>query len=86
MKDGSATAIYGSRAANGVILITTKRGKTGKAQVNYSVSTGFNEAVDQFDLLTGDEWVPIANEKKNKCKCVSPCKSRCQHRLAKCCA
>jgi TonB-dependent starch-binding outer membrane protein SusC len=64
LKDGSATAIYGSRAANGVILITTKRGQTGKAQVNYSVSTGFNEAVAQFDLLTGDEWVPIANEKR----------------------
>lgn len=63
LKDGSATAIYGSRAANGVILITTKRGQTGKAQVNYSMSTGLNEAVDQFDLLTGDEWVPIANEK-----------------------
>lgn len=64
LKDGSATAIYGSRAANGVILITTKRGQTGKAQVNYSMSTGFNEAVEQFDLLTGDEWVPIANEKR----------------------
>lgn len=64
LKDGSATAIYGSRAANGVILITTKRGQTGKAQVNYSVSTGINEAVAQFDLLTGDEWVPIANEKR----------------------
>jgi TonB-linked SusC/RagA family outer membrane protein len=64
LKDGSATAIYGSRAANGVILITTKRGQTGKAQVSYNVSTGINEAVDQFDLLTGDEWVPIANEKR----------------------
>jgi TonB-linked SusC/RagA family outer membrane protein len=64
LKDGSATAIYGSRAANGVILITTKRGQSGKAQVSYNVSTGINEAVSQFDLLTGDEWVPIANEKR----------------------
>jgi TonB-linked SusC/RagA family outer membrane protein len=64
LKDGSATAIFGSRAANGVILITTKRGQTGKAQVNYSVNTGINEAVGTFDLLTGDEWVPIANEKR----------------------
>lgn len=64
LKDGSATAIYGSRAANGVILITTKRGQTGKAQVNYNMSVGVNEAVEQFDLLTGDEWVPIANEKR----------------------
>jgi len=64
LKDGSATAIYGSRAANGVILITTKRGQSGKAQVNYNSSFGVNEAVAQFDLLTGDEWVTIANEKR----------------------
>lgn len=64
LKDGSATAIYGSRAANGVILITTKRGKSGKAQVSYNSSFGINEAVAQFDLLTGDEWVTIANEKR----------------------
>jgi TonB-dependent starch-binding outer membrane protein SusC len=64
LKDGSATAIYGSRAANGVILITTKRGKSGKAQVSYNTSFGVNEAVAQFDLLTGDEWVTIANEKR----------------------
>ncbi len=64
LKDGSASAIYGSRAANGVILITTKRGSTGKAKVSYSTSMGFNEAVDTFDLLTGDQWVTIANEKR----------------------
>ncbi len=63
LKDGSATAIYGSRAANGVILITTKRGSTGKAKVNYSMAMGINEEVDRFDLLTGDEFVTIANEK-----------------------
>ncbi|RAI84818.1 SusC/RagA family TonB-linked outer membrane protein [Algoriphagus yeomjeoni] len=64
LKDGSASAIYGSRAANGVILITTKRGATGKAKVSYSTSMGINEAVDTFDLLTGDQWVTIANEKR----------------------
>ncbi|WP_106134663.1 SusC/RagA family TonB-linked outer membrane protein [Mongoliibacter ruber] len=65
LKDGSASAIYGSRAANGVILITTKRGQSGKAQVNYSMSTGFNEDVNRFDLLTGDQFVEIANEKRS---------------------
>ncbi|MEP1086413.1 TonB-dependent receptor [Algoriphagus sp.] len=65
LKDGSASAIYGSRAANGVILITTKRGATGKAKVNYSMTMGVNEAVETFDLLTGDEWVTIANEKRS---------------------
>jgi TonB-linked SusC/RagA family outer membrane protein len=64
LKDGSASAIYGSRAANGVILITTKRGATGKAKVSYSTSMGINDAVDTFDLLTGDQWVTIANEKR----------------------
>ncbi|WP_111669373.1 SusC/RagA family TonB-linked outer membrane protein [Algoriphagus litoralis] len=63
LKDGSATAIYGSRAANGVILITTKRGSTGKAKVSYSTSMGINEEVSRFELLNGDQFVEIANEK-----------------------
>lgn len=63
LKDGSATAIYGSRAANGVILITTKRGSTGKAKVNYSMSMGLSEEVSRFDLLNGEQFVTIANEK-----------------------
>lgn len=64
LKDGSASAIYGSRAANGVILITTKRGAEGKAKVSYNTSMGINEAVDKFDVLSGDEFVTIANEKR----------------------
>lgn len=64
LKDGSATAIFGSRAANGVILITTKRGSSGKAQVNYNTAIGFNEAQNRFDLLNGDDFVTIANERR----------------------
>lgn len=64
LKDGSATAIFGSRAANGVILITTKRGSSGKAKVNYNTSIGMNEAVERFNLLNGDQFVEIANEKR----------------------
>ena len=64
LKDGSATAIFGSRAANGVILITTKRGSSGKAKVTYNTSMGFNEEVERFELLTGDQFVEIANEKR----------------------
>jgi TonB-dependent starch-binding outer membrane protein SusC len=64
LKDGSATAIFGSRAANGVILITTKKGMTGAAQVDYNVSVGFNEEVSRFNLLNGSEFVTIANEKR----------------------
>ncbi|GHB35315.1 SusC/RagA family TonB-linked outer membrane protein [Mongoliitalea lutea] len=64
LKDGSATAIFGSRAANGVILITTKRGSSGKAVVNYNTSVGFNEAQNRFNLLNGDDFVTIANERR----------------------
>jgi TonB-dependent starch-binding outer membrane protein SusC len=63
LKDGSATAIYGSRAANGVILITTKRGKQGKMNVNYNMYFGFSRTYKVYDLLNADEFVTIANEK-----------------------
>jgi len=63
LKDGSATAIYGSRGANGVILITTKKGTRGKASVNYSGNIGVNSAVSRLDLLNANEFIEIANEK-----------------------
>jgi TonB-dependent starch-binding outer membrane protein SusC len=63
LKDGSATAIYGSRGANGVILITTKRGSKGKATVDYSGNIGVNQSVSRLDLLNANEFIEIANEK-----------------------
>ena len=63
LKDGSATAIYGSRGANGVIQITTKKGARGKASINYSGNIGVNTAVSRLDLLNADEFIEIANEK-----------------------
>lgn len=63
LKDGSATAIYGSRAAAGVIIITTKKGSKGKARVNYEGFVGFSSALKKFDLLNAQEFVTIANEK-----------------------
>jgi TonB-linked SusC/RagA family outer membrane protein len=63
LKDGAATAIYGSRAANGVILVTTKRGKSGKAKITYSNWFGFAKASKTFDLLNANDFVTIANEK-----------------------
>ena len=64
LKDGAATAIYGSRAANGVILITTKRGSKGQGvKVDLSVTTGFSNAVKKFDILNSDQFILIANEK-----------------------
>ena len=63
LKDGAATAIYGSRAANGVIIITTKKGKAGNTNVNYDMYAGFNNPAKKFDLLNAEEFVGIANEK-----------------------
>jgi TonB-linked SusC/RagA family outer membrane protein len=63
LKDGAATAIYGSRGANGVIMITTKKGKMGKLSMNYDMYMGFNSTAKRFDLLNAQEFVTIANEK-----------------------
>jgi TonB-linked SusC/RagA family outer membrane protein len=63
LKDGAATAVYGSRAANGVILITTKRGKAGKPKFNYDAFVGQAQAIELFDLLEAADFVTINNEK-----------------------
>lgn len=64
LKDGSATAIFGSRAANGVILVTTKRGKqSDQARVSYDVNIGVNSAINRLDLLNAEDFITIANEK-----------------------
>ena len=56
LKDASATAIYGARGANGVILITTKRGKSGVATVNYSGSFGISKMARPIDVFSADEF------------------------------
>lgn len=63
LKDGSATAIYGSRGANGVILITTKKGIKGKAKLSYDGFVGFSSAVKRFDVLNASQFKTIVNEK-----------------------
>jgi TonB-linked SusC/RagA family outer membrane protein len=62
LKDASATAIYGSRAANGVILITTKRGKEGRPVVQYSTSYAIQKYNNAFDVLPLNEWMQVRNE------------------------
>lgn len=62
LKDASATAIYGSRAANGVILITTKKGKEGKARVTFNSSVGIQVIAKRFDVLNGSEFAQVYNE------------------------
>lgn len=62
LKDASASAIYGSRAAAGVILITTKRGSKGVTRVNYDAWVGATQAFRLFDLLNADQYMEIKNE------------------------
>lgn len=57
LKDASATAIYGSRGANGVILVTTARGKAGETSVRYNAYYGLTEVVRRADIFTGAEFV-----------------------------
>ncbi len=62
LKDASATAIYGSRASNGVLVITTKRGKQGKTKVNVDGWVGFSNAVRLPKMLNAEQYVAIKNE------------------------
>lgn len=57
LKDASSTAIYGSRGANGVILVTTKRGKAGKLSLNYSGSVTLEELVDKSPSMTASDYI-----------------------------
>ena len=56
LKDAASTAIYGSRAANGVILITTKRGKEGKPKVSLNFFTGFSQITRKLGVLNATQW------------------------------
>lgn len=62
LKDASATAIYGTNGANGVILITTKRGKVGKPTVRYNGYVGFDQIAHTLDLRSGEELIQIYKE------------------------
>lgn len=56
LKDASATAVYGSRASNGVVVITTKKGKSGTMQMNLSASTAWSTMSNKIDVFTADEF------------------------------
>ena len=62
LKDVSATAIYGSRGSNGVILITTKKGKKGRNSVNYQFSTGWSKSAKKLDLLNASQWAQMEKD------------------------
>lgn len=62
LKDASATAIYGSRGANGVIIITTKHGRTGKPVTSYNGYVGFVNAIDKWRLFNGAEYAKFKED------------------------
>ena len=62
LKDASSAAIYGARGANGVVLITTKRGKQGKAQFNVNLSQGFSQPTNKREWLNAAQYVELFTE------------------------
>ena len=65
LKDASAAAIYGSRASNGVVIITTKRGKIGKTKINVGYSAGTSEPSNKRDWLSGTQYLQLWDEAFN---------------------
>jgi len=65
LKDASSTAIYGSRGSNGVIMVTTKRGKSGKTLINFDVYTGFQQVTKKVDVLNSRQYADFAKEAFN---------------------
>lgn len=62
LKDVSATAIYGSRGANGVIIVTTKKGKRGDTSVNYQYTIGWGKVAKKLDLLDASQWARLQKD------------------------
>lgn len=62
LKDASATAIYGSRATNGVIMITTKQGKEGKVNINYNARLDVSQIAKKYDMLNAHDYALFENE------------------------
>jgi TonB-linked SusC/RagA family outer membrane protein len=62
LKDADATAIYGSRAANGAILITTKRGKSGKTLVNVNIQNGWGKVTRKMDMLNTPQYLELRRD------------------------
>jgi TonB-linked SusC/RagA family outer membrane protein len=66
LKDASSTAIFGSRGANGVILVTTKRGKSGKMVLNYSGTASIENMHDRLEMMNSAEWLDFSRAAKIK--------------------
>ncbi|MFQ9022581.1 MAG: TonB-dependent receptor plug domain-containing protein [Parabacteroides merdae] len=75
LKDASATAIYGSRGANGVILVTTKKGKEGRVQIDYNGYMGVQQAARKIEMFDGAEWVDLVREANRATSKATPTRS-----------
>ncbi len=78
LKDGAAAAIYGARAANGVVVITTKKGKSGKPRFNFDTYAGMSEAYRLPELLNSREYLEIRNEAINNANTLRPLPNQLQ--------
>lgn len=66
LKDASSSAIYGSRGANGVVLVTTKRGKEGTVKVQFNANWALQQMERKMDLLSGEDWIDFATYWRNQ--------------------
>jgi TonB-linked SusC/RagA family outer membrane protein len=66
LKDASAASIYGSRAANGVVIVTTKRGVAGKAKVSFDAYYGVSKASNTYDVMNPKEYMEYVNDVQNQ--------------------
>lgn len=66
LKDASSSAIYGARAANGVILITTKKGKIGKPTISVNISTGFENMINKLDVLNREDYLSFVEDSRSQ--------------------
>ncbi|WP_428229354.1 hypothetical protein [Flavobacterium sp.] len=62
LKDAAAVGIYGADGANGVILITTKKGKPGKTKFSFSNQLGVSSAINQIKYLSGEQYTELRND------------------------
>ena len=72
LKDAAAASIYGARAANGVVLITTKRGKPGKSIVGFTLTNGISEQKRRYDLLDANQYAIMSNQLRAKQNPTAP--------------
>lgn len=72
LKDGSASAIYGSRASNGVVLITTKKGKAGRTKIDLSYFAGFSDPTNKGDFLNADQYRELLSAALNNAGYIGP--------------